>query len=64
VPQSNPRRTGEPAVAASLGRGRPAPAARPAQEEPREEEPAQQSAPPAALPGTVPIRSTGGFSFR
>jgi murein L,D-transpeptidase YafK len=64
VPQSNPRRTGEPAVAASLGRGRPAPAARPAPEEPREEEPAQQSAPPAALPGTVPIRSTGGFSFR
>jgi hypothetical protein len=65
VPQINPRR--EPAVAASLGsapRGRTVPAARPSQEEP-EPEPVQQSAPPAALPGAVPIRATtGGFSFR
>jgi hypothetical protein len=61
-PQSNPRRSPEPAVAASLGRGRPAPAA-PAEPE-EDDEPAQQPAPPQALPGTVPIRSTGGFSFR
>jgi hypothetical protein len=64
APQSNPRRTNEPAVAASLGGGRPAPAARPVQEEPRDDEAAQPSSPPQALPGTVPIRSTGGFSFR
>ena len=67
VPQSNPRRAGEPAMAASLGgapRGRNMPAARPAEEE-REPEPVQQSAPPPALPGAVPIRATtGGFSFR
>jgi murein L,D-transpeptidase YafK len=64
APQSNPRRTTEPAVAASLGARRPAPAARPVQEEPRDDEAAQPSSPPQALPGTVPIRSTGGFSFR
>jgi murein L,D-transpeptidase YafK len=64
VPQSNPQR--EPAMAASLGSAsrRVAPAARPEQEELGAPEPVQPSAPPTALPGAVPIRSTGGFSFR
>ena len=67
VPQSNPRRAGETARAASLGasRGRSAPVGGPEKEELGEPEPAPQSSPPAALPGAVPIRATtGGFSFR
>jgi murein L,D-transpeptidase YafK len=63
IPQSNPRRTGQQSIEASLGasRGRTGPAAT---EELGEPEPAQQPSPPPVLPGTAPIRSTGGFSFR
>jgi murein L,D-transpeptidase YafK len=61
VPQSNPRRSSEPAMAASItGSARRTPA-KAAQPEPE----ARQSTPPnGALPGAVPIRSTDGFSFR
>jgi murein L,D-transpeptidase YafK len=62
TPQSNPRRSNEPAVAASINGGARRAPAKNSQSEP-EGEP-QQSTPPSALPGAAPIRSTGGFSFR
>jgi murein L,D-transpeptidase YafK len=65
APQSSPRRPEPAARAASLGstpRGRSGPVET---EELGEPEPVQQSSPPPALPGAVPIRdTTGGFSFR
>ena len=52
----------EPAMAASLGGASRRP---PAPRQEQEPETVQQSAPPAALPGATPIRSSsGGFSFR
>ena len=65
VPQSNPRRTNEPAVAASINGGSRRTPAKNSQPQPQPDpETTQQSTPPSALPGAVPIRSTGGFSFR
>ena len=70
LPQSNPRRSGEPAMNAALNgssRNRTAPVGGPAPRQAPEREPeaVQQPQPPAALPGAVPIRATnGGFSFR
>ncbi len=72
APQSNPARASSSSgsVAASLSGGMPrnrttpvgGPAPAQSQPEPAPQ-PAQQSA-PAPLPGAVPIRSSGGFSFR
>jgi len=68
VPQSNPRRASEPAMAASLGAASRRTPGAPTQTQPEPEpepepEPVQQST-PAPLPGAVPIRSSGGFSYR
>lgn len=67
VPQANPRRTNEAGAAtatASAPRGRTREAGDGEPEESQTvSQPAQQTV-PAALPGAVPIRSTGGFSYR
>jgi hypothetical protein len=70
TPQSNPRKSDEGSMAASLSgstRGRTVPVGGPAPAQPEPApaaQPAQQSTPPAPLPGATPIRSSGGFSFR
>jgi murein L,D-transpeptidase YafK len=60
APQASPRRS-EPTQTATLNGRRPAPRSEPEDEpEPVQQRPAQ----PQTLPGTAPIRSTGGFSYR
>jgi hypothetical protein len=65
VPQANPRRPGESRASAYASNGS---RARNTQEagdrEPDEAQQPAQQPPSAPLPGAVPIRSSGGFSYR
>jgi murein L,D-transpeptidase YafK len=66
VPQANPRRSGETRASAYASNGSRARTREAGDREPEDAQPslpAQQPA-PEALPGAVPIRSSGGFSYR